>query len=218
MSRRTRAERGIPMSGWSVNAIRRPDNPKTQTRRVVKLPRQYEGWRIVSLQYMAGDLYHAVLHDPRTGEGADISIRCPYGVPGDVLWCREALVRTAAGFCAYEADGCCLPGAFGVPASWPWKRPRLPSIFMPLWACRERLLLKAVRAERVQDASDEDIVAEGIDIGKEPYPVDMPECRDFDVDFAVAFREVWDSINAKRGHGWERNDLVWVLRFRRMEE
>ena len=79
-----------------------------------------------------------------------------------------------------------------------------------LWACRN---VTAVRVERVQEISDEDVVAEGIDIGKRPYPESMPECRDFDIDFEMAFRELWDSINAKRGYGWETNPWVWVVEF-----
>jgi len=26
-----------------------------------------------------------------------------------------------------------------------------------------------------------------------------------------------NSLNAKRGHGWDRNDWVWVIGFRRIE-
>ena len=32
-----------------------------------------------------------------------------------------------------------------------------------------------------------------------------------------AFCELWDSINAKRGHSWESNPWVWILEFRRVE-
>jgi hypothetical protein len=31
-----------------------------------------------------------------------------------------------------------------------------------------------------------------------------------------AYRELWDSLNAKRGYGWDVNPWVWVLTFRRV--
>lgn len=32
-----------------------------------------------------------------------------------------------------------------------------------------------------------------------------------------AFMSLWDSINAKRGHGWDKNDWVWALTFKRVQ-
>jgi hypothetical protein len=31
------------------------------------------------------------------------------------------------------------------------------------------------------------------------------------------FRILWDSINAKRGYGWDVNPWVWVVTFKRIE-
>ncbi|MEN8511998.1 hypothetical protein [Burkholderia sp. RS02] len=32
-----------------------------------------------------------------------------------------------------------------------------------------------------------------------------------------AFHDLWDSLNAARGHGWDANPWVWVVEFRRIE-
>lgn len=31
-----------------------------------------------------------------------------------------------------------------------------------------------------------------------------------------AFEVLWDSINKKRGYGWDANPWVWVIEFRRI--
>jgi len=88
-----------------------------------------------------------------------------------------------------------------------------PSIFMPRWASRLTLEITEVRVERLQEISIEDIKCEGA------Y---------FDSDYAGAnaimnaftpklnFITLWDSLNAKRGYGWDKNPWVWVIQFRRV--
>jgi hypothetical protein len=34
---------------------------------------------------------------------------------------------------------------------------------------------------------------------------------------AIAFSRLWDSINAKRGYGWESNPWVWVITFQMLK-
>ena len=107
-----------------------------------------------------------------------------------------------------------------------------PPYFMPRWASRITLELTGVRVERVQDISEEDAVAEGIVrealppdpdnfhppgaygfvSGLRPFPEGSIHPSPVD-----AFCELWDSINAKRGHSWESNPWVWILEFRRVE-
>jgi hypothetical protein len=78
---------------------------------------------------------------------------------------------------------------------------------MPRWASRITLDLTDVRVERVQDISEEDARAEGASYGRPPYQSSEREW----------FSLLWDSINAKRGYGWDVNPWVWVLSFRRVE-
>jgi len=33
---------------------------------------------------------------------------------------------------------------------------------------------------------------------------------------SMCFEALWDSLNAKRGYGWDKNPWVWVIEFRRL--
>lgn len=194
-------ERPIIFSGSMVRAIR--DGRKTQTRRVVK----------------------AAL--PRIGAGAEYIrrvIRCPYGQPGDLLWVREtwAAVRPETDWETGYVDSvkevplgarnCRIwyrsdYGFDDTPEEreFRWRSP----IRMPRRASRLTLRLTDVRVERVQDISEEDARAEGcaghaVD-GHSGYPIGYAPTDEF--------RDVWDAINAKRGHSWDANPWVWVMTF-----
>lgn len=83
-----------------------------------------------------------------------------------------------------------------------------PSIHMPRHACRITLEVTNVRVQRIQDISEEDARAEGV------YPQDAiinASCR-------WLFRRLWDSINAKRGYGWDANPWVWAVTFERVPQ
>ena len=92
-----------------------------------------------------------------------------------------------------------------------WK----PSIHMPRWASRLTLEVKEVRVERLQEISQEDAQREGL-----RGPLIDPELDSIVNQIGVApkesFSDLWDSINAKRGHGWETNPWVWVVEFERV--
>jgi len=86
-----------------------------------------------------------------------------------------------------------------------------PSIHMPRWACRLSLKVENIRAERAQDISEEDAEAEGVDReslqGYVATGTDQPH--------RLAFADLWNKINAKRGYGWDVNPWVWVIEFSR---
>lgn len=86
-----------------------------------------------------------------------------------------------------------------------WQSP----YFMPKEAARLWLDNEGVKVERLQEITEEDAKAEGSQLlshdGKTIY---TPNYR-------AAFRVLWDSINAKRGHGWEQNNWLWVAFFKR---
>jgi hypothetical protein len=88
-----------------------------------------------------------------------------------------------------------------------------------------------VRVEGVQDTTEEDARAEGVppnwcgDIkGWDPEEHgylgtinDETEDEGYFRTAREAFRELWDSINAKRGCGWDTNPWVWVIGFERVK-
>lgn len=181
-------ERPILFSGPMVRAIL--EGRKTQTRRVVKLPRG-----IVSL-------YRPFPNEPQNVQGVDqdgligwyaVPSACPYGVPGDRLWVRESFARSDFGKNGYlyRADG-----ELKV-ISWS------PSIHLPRAACRLVLEVTDVRVQRLQEISDADARAEGCETN-----VVCPDVR-------ANYRAVWDSLNAKRAP-WTSNPWVWVVEFRRV--
>ena len=150
------------------------DGRKTQTRRVVK--------NVEDLTVF--------FRDDKFG----CPFKCPYGKPGDRLWVREtwADVNTSEGpAICYRADG-------DVQIIW------RSSIYMPRWASRITLKILDIRVERLQDISEKDAIAEGI------QPSDYAKPK-------AAFMRLWDSINAKKpGKSWKDNPWVWVIEFSRV--
>lgn len=70
--------------------------------------------------------------------------------------------------------------------------------------------------ERVQDISDEDAKAEACELlMKDGTPITQawPEHADL-WDYRLAFEDVWNSLHAKSGHGWDQNDYVWPISFK----
>jgi hypothetical protein len=80
---------------------------------------------------------------------------------------------------------------------------------MPRWASRLALQITGIRAERVQDISGRDVLAEGVDNGKS-NPTMGQRWENMQ---KMAYAELWDAINAKRGHFWASNPWVWVIEF-----
>jgi hypothetical protein len=88
---------------------------------------------------------------------------------------------------------------------------RRPSLFMPKAACRMHLLIKSIRHEALQDISEADAIAEGI----EPM---LGGWRDYQghgsfADPRESFESLWDSINDERGFGWDTNPSVVAVEF-----
>lgn len=168
---------------------------------------------------------------------------CPYGQPRDRLWVRETwgvvshtwdkdgnMVswppdRSATairempfgggyynGHVIYAADG---------PHEWAGDddgsgEPRSawhPSIHMPRAASRITLEVTGVRVERLQDISEADAIAEGIE--KHTTGLWLP-CREegkANIDPRLAYRDLWESINGPGS--WDKNPWVWAIAFQR---
>lgn len=90
----------------------------------------------------------------------------------------------------------------------------VPGTHMPRWASRITLEVVSVRVERLQELSGRclDFEAEGITIDPmDPFPYTNSASK-----LESAFRQLWDSLNAKRGYGWDANPLVWRIEFKRI--
>ena len=191
------------------------DGRKTQTRRVIKPqpdgnfrgPHLYNPGKIGpdGEEYPGPEVFGIY---SAYGEWGTL---CPYGKPGDRLWVRETFaphedakhwpeVRTPSR-CDYRAS---CSSTVLQEETW------TPSIFMPRWASRILLEVVSVRVERIQDISEEDSWSEG-------YPYDESVSRNDPYRGRKWFQGLWDSINAKRGYGWDSNPFVWVVEFRVLE-
>jgi len=96
-----------------------------------------------------------------------------------------------------------------------------PSIHMPRWASRIQLEITVIRVERLQDISEADALAEGIQAYSDGTYRDynVPDDKVFDhYTFASpvdSYRTLWDTINGPGS--WEANPWVWVIEFRRIK-
>lgn len=178
------------------------DGRKTQTRRVVKDK---------TLQENNGK------HDE---EFLLLTMKnCPYGKVGDVLWVREtfAYYVDEAGYThfdkyIYKADNSdvCFRHADGFSTGKSgWK----PSIFMPKSACRIFLEITSIRVECLQDISEEDAKAEGVNRTNAVNEWYFME-NVYNTDSAlIAFERLWQSINGS----WNDNPWVWVIEFKQVK-
>lgn len=196
---------------------------KTQTRRVV-------------MARADKDLGPRCVLQPHelAGEVNGGNYRNAYCAPGDRLWVRETYMPDPPDDGSWAGTawrGCKgsrledIPERFRTPshclhrATWPgvklvgWR----PAIHMPRWASRITLEVTAVRVERLQDISEADAIAEGI----EPA---YGEWRDYRTDQAInypvcltpraSYQTLWESINGPGS--WESNPWVWVVSFKRV--
>jgi hypothetical protein len=94
-----------------------------------------------------------------------------------------------------------------------------PSIFMPKWAARIWLEITRVKVERLQEISEEDTINEGCQlIAKTIQHFELkPKPHFTEIERPFIHRDhfigLWDSLNAKRGYGWDTNPWVWVIEF-----
>lgn len=204
--------RPILMSAPMVRALL--DGSKTQTRRIVKDIPWHEGVNQRFSQLRA--LHAAGLWQFHGSEDASRPFRCPYGQPGDLLWVRETTAfwwskgkpTRVAGYRA-DVDDPDWDG-FGHDDPWWLSFDWTPSIHMPRWASRLTLELTGVRVERLQDISEKDGRAEGM----EPFGFGWRawEGQPHVLHARHAYQDCWNSIN---GFGsWNENPWVWVLTFK----
>lgn len=134
---------------------------------------------------------------------------------GDILWIRETWgdYDGKASFYVYRADfpqySTGKPGYWHEPEQINWIEPPRwkPSIHMPREAARLFLRVTGVHTERLQDISESDARCEGV-INNDAVKVSS---------YIYWFKQLWDKLNKKRGHGWDTNPWVWAYTFERCE-
>lgn len=151
-------------------------------------------------------------------------VLCPLGRAGDRLWVRETFQSwRKVGHesdewepigASYASAGDTIEYRATSKSTGPWT----PSIHMPRWACRLVLPLVSVRVERVQDITEEDAKAEGVErisagpgwecwMGYGPSS-SRKTARD-------SFRSLWISIYGEAS--WDANPWVWVAEWKEIE-
>jgi len=196
-------ERPILFGGSMVCAIL--GGSKTQTRRVVK-PQPigfFGGTRLDS------HTFKAIINGPKgiREHPVDHYWNCPYGQPGDRLWVRETFCQIDGGGYAYKSTDAQDADAERCRLEYGYKW--TPSIYMPRVASRITLEVVNVRVERGQEINECDVIAEGIS---------LHDClvNGEEILASFAYAQLWDSLNAKRGYGWDVNPWVWVIEFKQV--
>lgn len=184
------------------------------------------------------------------GSWEETITHCRYGKVGDILWVREehyryghwepvSEIKTPTGRQKWKfvpdkkevlySDN--PPPEFRKgrhhkdPATSAWHK-RLAR-FMPYDSCRLFLKITDIQAERLQDITEEQAIAEGAEprshrcggfgyyeAGGDTYEC---ECMSFDNSPEVeGFRELWESINGVGS--WDENPFVWAVSFEKIEK
>lgn len=221
-------ERPILFSAPMVRALLA--GTKTQTRRVVKPQPPATGGNGGVLQGIVPSLLvtnRGQMFDVRYALDNPMAISCPYGAPGDRLWARETFMdlqgtgvehrpdpRGQLHPYAYQADT--PPGSRGDEARKEYGLKWKPCIHMPRAASRITLEVTSVRVERLQDISEADALAEGI----QRYTGSLRWVRYLDAitgeachnTAAEAFKALWIGINGQES--WDANHWTWVIEFK----
>jgi hypothetical protein len=221
-------------------AIAASKDIKTQTRRIMALQRELNDDEYLKLWVDDNGELHAVPHWKSNDLPVvpSISLKCPYGKPGDILWVREEHYRwgqweyshgvTKSGkiksrFVPLDTDIVygdgrqiqvlgetftldVKPNSYRLPA---WYK-RLAR-FMPKSAARTILQITDVRIERLQEISEEDAKAEGVEF---PSQLIANNPKSLSVAYRIGFIELWKFIYG--AGSWESNPWVWVISFKRV--
>ena len=124
---------------------------------------------------------------------------------GDVLWVRETFCESGNKI-LYKADA----SSCGIKD----KRWR-PSIYMPRKYCRILLKVKSVRTERLQDISEQDAKAEGVDIFKMAFMDEYGMLHDETC--TEKFKALWNSINTVASTRWDDNPDIIRIEFEKVK-
>ena len=218
------APRALPIVFSAPMARALLDGRKTQTRRVLNPQPEMRPGVNPNFSQLAAHRTVGGRWQVCGSEPASAPFKVRYSV-GDVLWVREpfqvqqimtrwALVRGQSkvllNVCVdYSADGR-RTWLTGPASTCPKVLKRrinrrdgtarmIAARYMPRLLNRLTLVVTDVRVDRVARISEADAIAEGM-VRSDPSP-------------QFAYRSLWDSLNAKRGFGWDTNPWVVAITF-----
>jgi hypothetical protein len=196
-------ERPILFSGPMVRAIL--EDRKTQTRRIVKpqptpsiFDSSFSEWRpLKGVLYTDANMAWQPLH-LGFEDWAERGF-CKYGERGDQLWVKEtSSMDSSDGTMIFRANGSDISAS--LEGKW------TPSIFCTRAASRINLGIKRIRAERLNEISEADAMAEGVTLCEAEYAAGITA--------KGAYRTLWESING--AGSWAKNPWVWVIEFKQL--
>lgn len=218
-------DRPILFSAPMVRAIL--DGRKTQTRRVVKCAKPIVRVHPPFLDDPTWLFDHEdIVKIPLDALCDHSHVACPYGQTGDRLWVREehyrfghweevSGVKTKTGKQKFAFVPDSSEVLFDAPSEFRKARQRQDPLtpawhkrlarFMPRSASRITLEITDVRVERLQDITDADALAEGVDQTNTSIGGYATE----------RFKRLWESINGP--DSWDANPWVWAIGFKRVE-
>lgn len=186
---------------------------KTQTRRIIK-PQPKEGIITTAFDFKKGFYASKIKIEENPDRFEITKLFKPKYQTGDILWVRESFAKPPI-------------YAFGVKYIYKagfnesicgWK----PSIHMPKEAARIFLEVTNVRVERLRDISEDDAIAEGVEIIDYAESI-FPVFRKYNLKEKkgtlyprLSFRTLWEKINGQ--DSWESNPWVWVYEFKVVEK
>jgi hypothetical protein len=196
-------------------AIKACDGTKTQTRRALG---NFEGLELTPS--VVADLLAQC--DYQTGERRALLAAWAVAPEFDHLKPTELNPNRVSGQFWHAGMGA-KPEGFGKTRTGRFVPNVLRGLMMPM------LDIQAVRIERVQDITEADAKAEGVKptifdpskFGEKIAILPRPDSEYGWMEAATyrqGFQFVWDSINAKRGYGWNFNPVVSVIDFQPLKE
>lgn len=192
------------------------------------------GGRGFSAKELLDEFWDGICNQHSTNE-----VLCPFGKVGDRLYVREPYyqyghwepkgdLRTRTGQQKWHFVPDDEAITFDPPEAYRRGRHR-EDPFTPVWHKRlarfmprkySRTLLEitAIRAEQLQDISEEGAIAEGIEFIDgtnvwKNYEIPYPSGWFYPHRPIDSFRTLWDSVYRKK-HPWGNNDWVWVIKFK----
>ena len=186
---------------------------KTQTRRILTA----KGWNPHGLKFACIKEHESI---PKAqaffadGRGTG----CPYGKVGHKLWLRETyaveefndgkrIVWAADMSAAYEND---LSDVFYLPTNYEVRC--RPSIHMPRKYCQTVLNISSIKVQRLQDITDEDALAEGVqEWARSDAKLQLLKASKIAVPDRpkFLFQLLWTALYGP--DAWDVNPYVWVI-------